>query len=253
MLDVGTHCTFCRQLDFLPFHCKFCEGDFCGSHRSQEAHRCPKILKESSAAGNTTKSGEPVRNSNGEYFSTLLPEKAHIRVKQAVEAPSVAKGNNSSVRSRLEASGNRSALEKLKSFFGRRSGSKAGSLTKARPANRIIEVAKLKKTAKGDPKIPVVNRVYVFCFSVEAQDENVKHELFINKVWPVGRALDYIASQLAVRNVNNHVQSSDKERLFLYCDKNGTPSNLDTASRIANIIKDGDTLYLVRGEDVPNV
>ncbi len=30
------HCYQCRQLDFLPFNCKYCHKDFCLEHRMHE-------------------------------------------------------------------------------------------------------------------------------------------------------------------------------------------------------------------------
>lgn len=68
-----------------------------------------------------------------------------------------------------------------------------------------------------------------------------------------GRALDYIANQLAVQNLNNSVQASVNEKLFLYRDCDGVPAPLDTSCRVAAIIHDADTLYLVRGEQLPTV
>ncbi|CUS22350.1 LAQU0S05e03400g1_1 [Lachancea quebecensis] len=252
MLDVGTHCAFCRQLDFLPFHCKQCGGEFCSSHRTQTSHRCASEQNQTSEPQIQSESVSPIRNTNGEYFATLLPEKGHIRVKQTKQSAETSRGTGDrSVKDQLEASGNKSALEKLKSFFGRRTSSRATHPSKKGPANRHIQLAKLKQSAKGDPKIPITNRVYAFCFVVDAKDENVKHELFVNKIWPVGRALDYIASQLAVQNLNNSARASVNEKLFLYRDCEGVPTLLDTSSRVAATIHDADILYLVRGEQPP--
>ncbi len=53
MYDIGQHCQEkgCNQLDFLPFHCKGCNKDFCKLHRHTvdcknnvvEEIRLPKI------------------------------------------------------------------------------------------------------------------------------------------------------------------------------------------------------------------
>jgi predicted nucleic acid binding AN1-type Zn finger protein len=39
---IGAHCQmpFCHQLDFLPFRCESCRGNFCLDHRSETAHSC---------------------------------------------------------------------------------------------------------------------------------------------------------------------------------------------------------------------
>eukprot|EP01055_Gregarina_sp_Pseudo9_P000335 Gregarina_sp_Pseudo_9__334@NODE_1216_length_1770_cov_36_108030_g1142_i0_p2_GENE_NODE_1216_length_1770_cov_36_108030_g1142_i0NODE_1216_length_1770_cov_36_108030_g1142_i0_p2_ORF_typecomplete_len169_score9_44zfAN1/PF01428_16/1_4e14zfAN1/PF01428_16/9_4e02zfAN1/PF01428_16/5_5e07Transp_Tc5_C/PF04236_15/0_00055Transp_Tc5_C/PF04236_15/1_5e03Transp_Tc5_C/PF04236_15/1_9Amastin/PF07344_11/1_1e03Amastin/PF07344_11/0_53DUF2180/PF09947_9/1_2DUF2180/PF09947_9/6e03DUF2180/PF09947_9/7_1_NODE_1216_length_1770_cov len=40
--DKGAHCEveYCRQLDFLPFHCEFCKKVFCLEHFQPESHQC---------------------------------------------------------------------------------------------------------------------------------------------------------------------------------------------------------------------
>ena len=35
-----TQCFYCRQLDFLPFNCKYCNEEFCLNHRTVESHDC---------------------------------------------------------------------------------------------------------------------------------------------------------------------------------------------------------------------
>ena len=41
---IGANCQhpYCRQLDFLPFRCESCGGKFCGDHRTEASHDCPK-------------------------------------------------------------------------------------------------------------------------------------------------------------------------------------------------------------------
>jgi len=42
--NLGKHCfePTCRQIDFLPFTCKFCTNTYCLEHREFKAHNCPK-------------------------------------------------------------------------------------------------------------------------------------------------------------------------------------------------------------------
>jgi len=42
--NVGKHCSesTCRQQDFLPFTCNFCNKTFCLDHRDVKSHACPK-------------------------------------------------------------------------------------------------------------------------------------------------------------------------------------------------------------------
>ena len=41
--DLGKQCEepSCKQLDFLPIHCKHCEKIFCKNHSSLLGHNCP--------------------------------------------------------------------------------------------------------------------------------------------------------------------------------------------------------------------
>ena len=41
--DIGKQCeeSSCKQLDFLPIQCKFCEKTFCKHHSSLDGHNCP--------------------------------------------------------------------------------------------------------------------------------------------------------------------------------------------------------------------
>ncbi|SCV02940.1 LAME_0H06436g1_1 [Lachancea meyersii CBS 8951] len=261
MLDVGTHCSFCRQLDFLPFHCKYCNGDFCGAHRTPQKHRCEvwaeqektKQQQQEERLISTAAPESTSKTSSSPSFHSLLPEKAHIRVQRG--APSSTSVGRS-VRERLESAGQGSAVAKLKSFFQRRSQS-SGSATAKKPpgpAARLVELAKQKKCANGDPAIPQANRVYVYCHTIDTDTniEQVRHELFLNKIWPVGRALDSIASQLGVHNRNSQAASATNDKLFLYREeKTGDPRLLDPSNRVRNCIFDLDTLLLVRGQHVP--
>jgi len=38
--DLGKHCAYCKQKDYLPFTCTFCSEAFCLKHRTQASHKC---------------------------------------------------------------------------------------------------------------------------------------------------------------------------------------------------------------------
>ena len=44
--NLGKHCFFCKQLDFLPFECDLCKNFFCKLHRTENKHECIKIKKD---------------------------------------------------------------------------------------------------------------------------------------------------------------------------------------------------------------
>ncbi len=42
-LDIGAHCDFCKQHDFLPFKCEDCGLNFCLKHKEATKHECSHI------------------------------------------------------------------------------------------------------------------------------------------------------------------------------------------------------------------
>ena len=46
--DIGKHCTFetCRQKDWMPIKCKYCQHVYCADHSSIDSHRCTHYEKE---------------------------------------------------------------------------------------------------------------------------------------------------------------------------------------------------------------
>ncbi|EDO18312.1 hypothetical protein Kpol_1039p63 [Vanderwaltozyma polyspora DSM 70294] len=208
MLDVGTHCQYCRQIDFLPFHCSFCKQDFCTSHRTKESHHCKWLLDQQKAIVTTV----DVVNENGSidnqkkkkkkrgptYFESLLPEKSHIRVKQ----------QSGSVNHKM---------------FG---------IDKS-------TVIKVYDNNKLSNSIPEGNRVQVRCYLVDKRRPFVSvHEMetYVNKMWPVGRAIDQLSRGFS----NIDTKTKETKQLYLEEDK-----ALDPNDRVDNTISNNDTLYLV--------
>lgn len=251
MLDVGTHCFFCREVDFLPFRCSACNKEFCAKHRSKESHYC-----EALASRQQQSPAEPGRSdsntSSGQYFQSLLPEKAHLRIKSHSDKNHEPVANAKNTLLNTNNASALSAVDKLKKFFAKNGKvfNNKKSVTKLSSANKLISVTKMKRTAKGDPAIPLANRIYVWCYVVDSTELSpVANEVFINKMWPIGRALDSIASVLNIKNANIQHTVSDKERLFLYKGDSDLSQLLPASARVANTVKEGDTLYIVRGQD----
>lgn len=98
---------------------------------------------------------------------------------------------------------------------------------------RVQATATLKKTAKGDAKVPMEKRVYLH---VEAEASTTTAKLpkgafFYSKEWSVGRVLDSAAKSLQIENLNNRVDGEDDKlrvfhveggRLLEYSEKLGT-------------------------------
>ena len=39
-MDIGKHCQYCQQLDFLPIKCPICRHFYCQRHYPRERHNC---------------------------------------------------------------------------------------------------------------------------------------------------------------------------------------------------------------------
>ncbi|KAL6948653.1 hypothetical protein ACO0QE_001125 [Hanseniaspora vineae] len=253
MLEVGKHCDFCRQIDFLPFYCSYCKGCFCGEHRTKELHHCKYLLKQ---LENKERQQPKTVDNNGKFFKSLLPEPGYIRVNQPStgnQATGLSEKNNLTIRGKLEKQGQKTALGKLKSFFEKYSSKSSSGFKIAKkqtPSSKLIAISKMKQTAKGDTKIPQQNRIYCNLYLILGEKDTgkpIKHEFFINKVWPVGRVVDYLASRLDIKNVNISDTATKDEKLFLYIGEDINSKLLNSSDRVLNSVKDGDTLYLVRG------
>ena len=72
--SIGRHCQFeyCRQLDFLPFHCGSCKGTFCLEHRTETAHKCPHA-GEWAAARRKQELGGTTTSKSGNTTASTTP------------------------------------------------------------------------------------------------------------------------------------------------------------------------------------
>ncbi|CAI4050059.1 hypothetical protein N7582_004821 [Saccharomyces uvarum] len=263
MLDVGRHCAYCRQLDFLPFHCSFCNDDFCSKHRLKEDHHCRWLLEQEESSKNNEKatmSQSGFGSRNEAYFKSLLPERANVRVQMADDNRKPKRDINTA---KVSSSLNSKTLDKIFRFFQRnekrKNSNSKSKKTFSSSSNKIIQLADLRKTAKGDTKIPSQNRIYIWCYSVDGTErdttkEDLKVPIYINKIWPVGRAMDYLSIHLNVKS-STLTSSTSNEKFQLYKLKDGGSSGkpisfekLEPSLRVTNEIKDLDTLYLVHGD-----
>ena len=113
-------------------------------------------------------------------------------------------------------------------------------------ASRVLAVNALKKSAKGDAKVPVEKRIYLY---VEAEANTTssklpKGECFFNKEWSVGRMLDAAAKALQVENVNNR-GGGEEERLRVFHVEMG--KLLEFGEKVGDVCVSGNTIVLLRG------
>lgn len=118
--------------------------------------------------------------------------------------------------------------------------------TKSASVARIQATATLKKTAKGDDKVPVEKRVYIH---VEASADTIsakvpKGAFFYNKEWSVGRVLDIAAKSLQVQNLNNR-GGGEEEKLRVFHVEGGRL--LEFSEKLGVTVQTGNTIVLLRG------
>lgn len=204
-------------------HCDQCNRDYCLKHRMLEDHDC-KNLTPLGAKVKRPGMGFSFGGSGSSKDGGDITEQA------------------------------RNALSRLKAWGAtKRQEAASRVLPKAKPTSasaRLVAVNNLKKTAKGDDKLPPEKRVYLY---VEAEAETTtakypKGEFFYSKDWAVGRLLDAAAKSLQIQNVNN--QSSDeKDKLRVFHVEGGRV--LEYNEKIGTALQSGNTVVLLRGVGGP--
>jgi hypothetical protein len=120
------------------------------------------------------------------------------------------------------------------------------SKAKQDAAARASELAALKKSAKGDEKIPQEKRVYLY---VEASSDTVTSKIpkgmfFYNAEFSVGRVLDLAAKSLQVSNVNNRSESEEDKLRVFHVDGGRL---LEFGEKLGKGVQTGNTIVLLRG------
>lgn len=147
----------------------------------------------------------------------------------------------------------KSAFAKLKAWGAAKKESAGRALPKPKPTSasaRLVAVNNLKKTAKGDAKLPPEKRVYLY---VEAETEtttakNYKGEFFYSKDWVIGRVLDAAAKSLQVENINNQ-SSQERDKLRVFHVEGGRV--LEFNEKVGTALVSGNTIVLLRGIGPP--
>jgi predicted nucleic acid binding AN1-type Zn finger protein len=278
---VGKHCEYeyCNQLDFLPFHCQSCKKTFCLDHRTETAHKCanagawaerrrqaqlaqPSIgagkmlrdhVSEKSCASPSCKTTVGTSLTPGVHCSTCNRDYClKHRLQEDHDCKNLVPIGG---RPAKDVAGQkaRTALDRLKAWGVSKKEQAGRALPKPKPsttAARLIAVNNLKKTAKGDAKVPVEKRVYLY---VEAEAETAKAkypkgEFFFSQDWVVGRVLDAAAKSLQVQNINN--QSSDeRNKLRVFHVEGGRL--LEFNEKVGTAVQSGNTVVLLRGVGPP--
>lgn len=246
ILNLGKHCFQCNTLDFLPFHCEFCNHTYCSSHRGLETHNC---------VGRNEKSHVP-QHYDGPTAALLFPDHSERQRKlNALLSPpkpttiALAEAKKLNPLMKLTKFLHLQRLRRQKSskilLFGK---------SKLAAPNKIVETASIKKVAKGAANVAVGDRIYLWVLYINRNEDelekiNVEKDrkgVWVLKAWSVGRALDLVSDLLQIVNVNNSTQAS-ADRLNLFLVKDDTPTLLETSKKVTGALSLGDTVYLVKG------
>lgn len=278
---VGKHCQYdyCNQLDFLPFSCQSCSKTFCLDHRTESSHKCTNAgawaerKRLANLARPSIGQGKLLRDKVSQMpcaspecktvVGTSLTPGVHCQkcnrdycLKHRLQEDHDCK-NLVPIGARLPqidvAEKTRSAFDKLRAWGSAKKEQAGRVLPKAKPTSasaRLVAVNKLKKTAKGDEKVAVEKRVYVY---VEAEAETTKAkfpkgQFFYSQDWVVGRVLDAAAKSLQVQNVNNQ-SSNEQDKLRVFHVEGGRL--LEFNEKVGSALQSGNTIVLLRGVGAP--
>ncbi|KAI9710311.1 MAG: hypothetical protein M1820_002806 [Bogoriella megaspora] len=279
---IGAHCEmpFCRQLDFLPFRCESCKGKFCLDHRTESSHSCPKAgdwarqRREQSRSSTPSAPKPTILNHEQQCSNPSCKTLINTPLTQGIHCPNCNRqyclkhrmredhdcANLTPIGARpSQASREKglAALGKLKAWGAAKQKSIGASMpkvpqstAKTNAAAQFKAVNDLKKTAKGETKVPTDKRVYL---KVEASADTTiaKHptgNFFYDKAWSVGRVLDVAAKALQVQNINNRVEG-EEERLRVFHVEGGRL--LEFSEKIGDTCQTGNTIVLLRGVGPP--
>lgn len=272
---IGAHCqySYCNQLDFLPFRCQSCRGTYCLDHRTETSHKCERAgewaAAKRKAAGlfpssNAPSGGKPTLHMATQCWHTSC--KTYINTLNSIGVRCPTCNRQYCLKHRLQEDhtcttvvpigavpSQTQSIDKAKAALGRLrvwgKEKQAAILPKPKPstaASRIVALNALRKTAKGDEKIPSNKRIYLH---VEAEAHTTtsklpRGEFWYSWEWSVGRVLDAAAKGLQVQNMNNR-GGGEEEKLRVYHVEGGRM--LEFGEKIGDTVVDGNTLVLLRG------
>jgi AN1-type zinc finger protein 1 len=315
--SIGAHCAFCRQKDFLPFRCESCKEQYCLEHRTEDAHWCKKkgaflraraerIQKENGLAKGEVdnkkavykkaascaepncnekidvlgKMGVPCDDCQRKYcWKHRFPEEHDCKRLQAEQASIVRQQREKGL----------AALAKLRLWGAERKASLSSSSksiqtkVSSSTANdaRVLrqKINDLKQTAKGDAKLAIQDRIYLFAESripsaspspspARSPTQNAdaspppkpkyrEAKVFYSSTTKCGRILDMAAKDLKIENLNNRAQT-ENEKLHLG-HFHGIPKsgNGQFKELVVNLtlekqgVKTGDYLVVYKGSEPP--
>ncbi|KAI9671097.1 MAG: hypothetical protein M1831_005183 [Alyxoria varia] len=263
----------CKTLINTPLvpgiHCSKCRHDFCLQHRLYEDHDCVTLQKAGIGAQSPEKDnkvanafsklrawGEAKRKQTSSTQNTSPSSNIGVKTSSKPTPSVTVTAPLSRTETATTTSSTRSpALQRIISPF-------LNSKSLKKPTSnvaRTTQLSTMKRTAKGDSKIPAEKRIYVHVEAVASGNEGAagaripRSDMFFNKEWSVGKVLDSAAKELQITNVNNR-GGGEEERLRVFWIEGGRLLGFSeklVGTDGAKGVDIGDTLVLLRGVGTP--
>lgn len=244
----------CKTLIDTPLtpgiHCAKCSRDYCLKHRLAEDHECDKIPRPKASDGGVASALGKLRAWGAQKraaaaASSTSSKTASTTQKSAAVNVTAPLSRSDTATSTLEQT--QPTLHRIISPFRSRKPTAPG-------AGLTTHIAQLKRSAKGDAKVPPAQRVYVHLEAVAAGEGASGARVPRADAWfardaSVGRVLDAAARTLQVANVNNR-GGGEEEKLRVFSVERGRL--LAFSEKLGEGVKDGDTLVLLRGVGAPD-
>ena len=223
--------TYVNTHTSVGVHCQTCNRTYCLKHRLKEDHECSKLIPLGARPASAS-----AQSASSKAQAALTRLRAWGREKQA------------SASSKMSMP----TMTKLPSRTSTATSTSQHSTTRT---NSIIALNALKRTAKGDTKIPPEKRIYLH---VEAESPPPstssapqplpppkRGEYFYSADWSIGRLLDAAAKSLQVENVNNR-RDDEEDRLRVFHVEGGRMLGFSEKLGACGL-KSGETVVLLRG------
>ncbi|KAF9196589.1 hypothetical protein BGZ50_009104 [Haplosporangium sp. Z 11] len=237
------------------------------SHRHPTDHACPKIEERRLAAEVEQKKKLDIRDAVAKKFTgttSTVTGAASASSKTDEEKQAAAKIKSEAARAVIEEAkakvaarnaATKSSTSPANSITPGPKSSAAGTsaastTTKPKKASRVVSLIKLKKIAKGEDKIPLSSRIYVYIRSPVFPQLDDK-AVFIDKSWTVGRSMDKIVEWLKIAMPKNEPFVAEKRFSIFHAKENGdTPVILDMQERIQQLpqVESGDIFFLATAD-----
>ncbi|KAF9193049.1 AN1-type zinc finger protein 2A [Haplosporangium sp. Z 767] len=257
----------CRRRDRVVQTCPDCQQTFCLGHRHPTDHACPKIEERRLAAEVEQKKKLDIRDAVAKKFTgttSTVTGAASASSKTDEEKQAAAKIKSEAARAVIEEAkakvaarnaATKSSTSPANSITPGPKSSAAGTsaastTTKPKKASRVVSLIKLKKIAKGEDKIPLSSRIYVYIRSPVFPQLDDK-AVFIDKSWTVGRSMDKIVEWLKIAMPKNEPFVAEKRFSIFHAKENGdTPVILDMQERIQQLpqVESGDIFFLATAD-----